>query len=880
LNEGLRGNQGFDRKLTLISAPAGYGKTTLVSRWIDNLKRTGNEQSVAHVAWLSLDEDDNDPQQLFNYLAATIKPFPDVHPFLPQLLQSPQPLPAKELMKVFISDLTAVSGLTLLVLDDYHLIESLEIDEAMAFLLDHTPPNLHLVIITRSDPSFPISRLRARDQLTEVRLGDLRFTEEEAASFLKDTMHITVSPAQVSALENRTEGWIAGLQMAALSMQNRADIDEFITSFTGSHRFVLDYLVEEALGQQSEAVHTFLLATSILDRLNGPLCEAVSGQTSGQQFLERLDRDNLFVIPLDDERHWYRYHHLFKDVLQAYAATNYPEQIITWHQRASDWFARQGATFDAIRHALAANNFNQAATLMEIIHPTIDGIHQFEMWSRWAQALPDAVIHKRPALSMSYAWVLLEAGKIAESEAYRSIAENWLKASSPDMIIADETQWKTLPASLSAARAYAALALGDVAEAIPHAQAAIDFFDDEDHRWRGVGLALLALTFWMKGDLAASIEAFTNNLQGLIKINKWVDAISVAFTLAEMQIAQGDLNQAEQTIQQSLTLAKSQGEPPLLGTSDLYRVGAYLAWERGDQETAEHHLIMAADLGKQAAFANWPYRLYLTQAQMEQGRSNFAEALARLAEAESAYIETPIPMTRSISALRANLWIVEGDLDKAQNRVRQQTVAATDELSYLREFDHITLARLFLAQYQQTRNAQLLEEATQLLTRLLTAAEAANRWGSVLDILTLQALLHAADNDISAALTPLGRALTLAEPHGYVRHFVDEGPLMVTLLQAAHKAGIASPYVSRLLTELNEAEHKTAKAAQPLIDPLSERELEILALIAAGLKNKEIADQLFISLNTVLYHIKNIYGKLGVNKRALAISKAKDLGLL
>ncbi len=866
-------------KLILISAPAGYGKTTLVTAWLRQIEAAGSAQ----VSWLALDEEDNEPQQFFRYLAAAVQPLPGVQSFLPQLLQANQDIPTKTLLKAFVQDVTAISTPFILVLDDYHVLDNAKLDNALAALCDLLPPQMTLVLTSRSDPGFPISRLRGRGQLIELRAADLRFTEAEAAQFLQQTMGLTLSPEQIAALENRTEGWIAGLQMAALSIQNRVgtDLDKFVHSFTGSHRFVLDYLVEEALDQQPEPVRAFLLATSILDRLSGPLCDAVTGQADGQALLERLERDNLFMVPLDDERRWYRYHHLFADVLQAHALTKRPNQVADWHRRASEWFAQQGARADAIRHALAAKDFTQAACLIELIRPTIDGTYQIDMWLGWAESLPEELIRERPVLSAGYAWALLENGHLADSKARLQDAERWLNASSSGMVVADDAQWQTLPASLAAAHAYYTLALGDVAAAVHHAQQALDFFsnEDHDHHWRGVALSLLGLTHWINGDLESSAHAFANLTKSMIKIGKLVDAISTTYVLAEMQIAQGQLKQAEQTLQQCLQAATRQAEPLPLGASDLYRLLGDLAWERGNLDKSRNQLQTATTLGEQAALTNWAHRLCLTQAQIKQSQGDLSGALALLEEAEGLYVENPVPVVRPVAALKAKIWTVQGELDNAWAWAQAQGLSSADDLSYLQEFEHLTLARLLLAQYQRNWDAQALNDASGLLARLRSTAEAGGRMGSVLEILLLQALAHAAQNDIPTALIPLKRALALAEPQGYVRRFVDEGPPMAALLQAALKEGITVPYVTRLLAAFGEVGKKTA-VPQPLIDPLSERELEILALIATGLKNKEVAAQLLISLNTVLYHTKNIYGKLGVNKRILAVAKARELGLL
>ena len=879
-------------RLVLVSAPAGYGKTTLITVWLRQLEAA----NAAHVCWLALDEDDSAPRQFFGYLAAAVQALPGGRTSLARLLQAEQEMPAKTWLNAFVQDVTPVSAPFILVLDDYHTLDSAEIDQALALLLDRMPPHMTLTLTSRSDPGFPVSRLRARGQLIELRAADLRFTETEAAQFLQQTMGLTLSEAQIAALEHRTEGWIAGLQMAALSLQNRSrgELDSFIRNFTGSHRFILDYLLEEALHQQPEVVRDFLLATSILEQLSGPLCDTLTGRSDGQLLLEQLERNNLFVISLDDERRWYRYHHLFADVLHAHAQRHCPQHVTEWHRRAGRWFAQNGAMPPAIRHALAAEDFAQAAHLLELLRWQIDGIYPIKQWLAWADALPAEQIAERPVLTLVYGWALLENGNLAEAEVYLQATQSWLNKPQAKKIIADEETWRVLPASLSAAHAYLALSQGDVAGTIAHAQAVLDFFQDEDHYWRGVGLSLLGLTRWMQGDLPAAARTFAELTGAMRRTGKLVDAISTAYTLAEMLLALGNLSQAEAEIAKILPLAEPPHAPPLLGTSDLYRFLSVLAWERGDSETAEKHLRRAVSLGEDAALTNWGYRLCLVQSYFKRSQGDFAGALAALDEAERVYTENPIPLLRPVSALKAQIWLAQGELAQAESWAQTQNLGPKDTLHYLREFEYLTLARLLLARYQAQKAAksdrldpdQNLNDALTLLRRLLTEAEAGQRLGSVLEILILQALALAAQNDIDAALVPLARALALATPQGYVRRFTNEGPPMARLLTEADKRGLVTHYTRKLLAAFPRASLLSANSSKirnqnsDLIEPLSDRELEILHLVAAGLKNKEIAEQLVISLNTVLYHTKNIYGKLGVNKRTLAVAKARELGLL
>ena len=503
LNEGLHG------RLTLISAPAGFGKTTLLSEWIAGCKWP--------VAWLSLDESDNDPSQFLTYLVAALQTIDnDMGAGMLSILQSPQPRPAELFLTSLINAVAQAPQEFILALDDYHRIEARPIHNALTFLLDHLPPQMHLAIVSRSDPPLPLARLRGQRTLTELRAADLRFTPDEAATFLNQVMRLDLSAADVAALETRTEGWIVGLQMAALSMQGRADTASFIRAFTGSHRFIIDYLVEEVLQRQVERVRDFLLQTSILDRLSGPLCDAVSGQGDGRAMLEALERGNLFVVPLDEERHWYRYHHLFADMLQARLTREQPDQAPLRHRRASEWYEQNGLPSDAIRHALAAEDFERAADLVELAWPAMRRSRQEATVLGWVKALPDKLIRARPVLSVVSAWALLDGGELEAAEARLRDTERWLGTAADmrerpeapsagmgvaEMVVVDQEQFRSLPASIANARAYRAQALGDVAGTVTYARRALDLLPEGDYYERGTTAALLGLAYWASGNL-------------------------------------------------------------------------------------------------------------------------------------------------------------------------------------------------------------------------------------------------------------------------------------------------------------------------------------------------------------------------------------------
>ena len=786
-------NEGMPGKLTLASAPAGFGKTTVITEWLSQMDR--------QVAWVSLDGDDSDPQQFFSYVAAAIRPFSDISHNLINLLQSSQLLPANALTTALVNDLASVSTLCLLVLDDYHLVESAEIDMALTFLLDHIPPNLHLVITSRSDPGFPLSRLRARNQLTELRADDLRFTKAEVAQFLQKSMKLTLSSDQIAALENRTEGWVAGLQMAALSMRNRDDVALFIDGFTGSHRFIMDYLLEEVLNQQPAEVQTFLLETAVLTRLCADLCDAVrQSPPASQQILEQLETHNIFLIPLDNERRWYRYHHLFADLLRQRLQQQQPDAISDLNGRASLWYENNGQEIKAIHHALAAKDVERVADLLELAWPTFDRTFQTAAWLDWANTLPDELVRARPVLGVAYAWAFLNGGEMEAADARLRDVEKRLQQPSPQIVVVDEEQFQTLPASIASARTYHAQAVGDTPGAMKYAQQALDLLPDDDYLRRGPAASLLGLMYWAEGELETAYQTLDAAMSGFQKAGQIIFAISGTYGLADMRIAQGRLQDALGVYEKALQLALAQGDPAIPGTADIYLGLAGLHYDRGNVEEAQLNLSKSEALGKEAALADWPYRLRLAQAKIKQSQGDMEDAMALLDEAERLYFSTPIPSLRPVSALKTRVWIAQGKLTAALNWEQEHSLSVNDELSFLRQFEHITLARLRIAQYKQAGNDHAMLEAMTLLNRLLKAAEAGRWLTSMIEILLLQAVAHQAQGNLPLTRVPLARALTLAEPEGYVRVFIDEGLPMAQLLSDAAAQGILPDYTGMLLT--------------------------------------------------------------------------------
>jgi LuxR family transcriptional regulator, maltose regulon positive regulatory protein len=880
-------DEGLHHRLTLISAPAGFGKTTLLSGWVAGCQRPA--------AWLSLDEGDNDPTRFLSYLVAALRTIaPNIGEGVLGALRSPQPPPTESILTSLLNEISTVPDDFVLVLDDYHVVDSGAVDDALAFVLEHLPPRMHLIISTREDPHLPLARLRARGQLGELRAADLRFTPSEAAEFLEGVMGLSLSEEDIAALETRTEGWIAGLQLAALSMRGREDVAGFIRTFAGDNRYVVDYLVEEVLQRQPERVRSFLLQTSILERLSGPLCDAVTGQEGSNALLEALERGNLFVVPLDDRRHWFRYHHLFADVLRARLMEEQPDRTPTLHRRASEWYERNGSPTDAIRHALAAEDFGRAASLVELAALEMLGSGQEETLFGWLEALPDELVRFRPVLSVYYAFASLGHIGLEAAEARLQDAERWLDttadtseqpASSGETVVVDEDGYRSLPGTIAVARAYIAGARGDVRGTVKHARRAVDLLPEDAHLWRGAAAALLGIAYWTLGDLDAAHRSFAAGVAHQQMAGHTRFQIVGTHILADIRIAQGRLHEAVRTYERSLRLATEHGEP-VWGTADLYVGLSELHRERDDLEAATELLMRSKELGEHFGLPETRYRWYVAMARIKEAQGDLDGALDLLDEAERQYVESPDPDVRPVAALKTRVWVAQGRLTEALGWTRERGLSAHDDLGYLREFEHITLARVLLARYKNDREERYIHEAMGLLERLLKAAEAGGRMGSVIEILVLQALAHEAQGDSPSALVPLERALSLAEPEGYVRIFVDEGLPMARLLYEALSQGVESDYIRRLLAAFPVAESEQTASSpmrgskSELVEPLSERELEVLQLIAEGLTNQEVATRLYLSLHTVKVHARNIFTKLAVKNRAQAVARGRALGIL
>src|SRR3954451_22791470 len=651
-------SRGHGAALKLVRAPAGVGKTTVLTEWL--AAAPGETPSVA---WLSLDARDNDPALFWSYLVAALQTVaPEVGVAALALLQSPQPA-GEAVLATLVNDLAAVPGDVVLVLDDYHVISSPEIQGGMTFLLEHLPQHVHLVIAGRADPSLPLARLRGRGELVELRAADLRFTPEEAAAYLTEVMGLALTAADVAALENPTEGWIAALQLAALSMQGRDDVADFINGFAGDDRYIVDYLVEEVLQRQPEQIRSFLLQTSILSRLTGPLCDAVTGRGDGKDLLEALHRDNLFLVALDDRRRWYRYHHLFSDVLQAHLLDEQPDAVAELHRRAAVWHERNGDRSEAIGHALAGGDVARAADLVELALPVLHRARQEATARGWLEALPDEVFRARPVLSVGYAASLMIRGELQGVEARLRDAERWLTPGGDDpgdpasgrMVVVDQDAFDRLASSISLYRAGQAYLSGDVPATMTHARRALDLSDPDDHIARASPAGLLGLAYWKTGDLDTGYRWYAECAAGLERAGFLSDVTGCSVALADMRLAQGRLGDALIIYERALQLVTSGTGSVLRGAAGMHVGIAGVLTERGALEAAREHLAVAANLGEHLGLPQNPYRWRVAMARVHEADGDVDGALALLEEAQRRYDGDYFPQLRPIAAVRARL---------------------------------------------------------------------------------------------------------------------------------------------------------------------------------------------------------------------------------
>lgn len=870
-------NAGMAGKLTLISAPAGFGKTTLLSQWVAGCGRP--------VAWVSLDKGDNDPMRFWAYFIAALQTVhTDVGTAVVAALQSPgvagatTPPPIEPLLTGLINEIAEILDPLSLVLDDFHVITEQQVHDALTFALDNLPSQMHLILSSRADPPWPLARLRARREITELRAEDLRFTSQEAATFLNEVMKLDLSPEDVATLEERTEGWIVGLQMAALSMRGHKDVSGFIKAFSGTHRFILDYLVEEVLDRQFSDTQEFLLETSILERMTAPLCNAVTNRDDSQAILAQLEQANVFLIPLDDERRWYRYHHLFAALLRSRLEQTWPDQAPVLHCRASEWCEQKRLIAEAVGHAFAAGDVERVARLVEGNALAMMDHGQLSTLAGWLDALPDEVVRSRPWLCVAYAWALAYAGQLDAAAPLLQDAEKAsqeLYAQEGDLDEESKVERRRIAGYVANIRSYALYVRGDLSRATQLARQATEYLPESELRARGLTMGLLGVLSRWSGDLAAAARASSEAVDICLAAGDSYLAVHIVCDLAVLDIQRGQLHKAVATCRDALQIAEAyaqRGGRRLPVTGHAYTLLNAVLLEWNDLEAALRYAREGITLCKLCGQAD-----VLTT-----GYHGLAKALQAIGDADGAL--TAILEARQFAsgisswyAARAAAWetrlrLVQGDVPAATRWAHETGLSVDDEVKFQVEYEYRTLARVLIAQ-------ERLEEASGLLTRLLRVEEGAGAIGSAIEILVLQALLLDAQGKVGQPLNAMGRALSLAQREGYVRIFIHEGAPMGKLLREAIAQGIAVDYVSKLLAAL-ENEMKDERRMTELVEPLSGRELEVLRFLTTHLSSTEIAEELFISVNTVRSHIKSIYGKLNVHSRKDAIQRTQELELL
>jgi LuxR family maltose regulon positive regulatory protein len=877
-------DEGLARELTLVCAPAGFGKTALLAEW--------SQRREPPVAWLSLDAGDNDPVRFWRHVAAALdRARPGVAERVAPLLGPPAPTSFESLVTAVINELDSDHGEVLLVLDDYHLVDVEPVHESLLFLIEHAPPGLHAVLASRADPPLPLARLRARGQLTELRIADLRFTDEEAAALLREALGSTPPDEAVAALAARTEGWAAGLWLAGLSLRGQSDVAGFVATFSGSHRYVLDYLAEEVLERLPQPTREFLQETSVLERLSGSLCDAVTGRTDGQQMLEAIERANLFLVPLDGTRSWWRYHQLFADLLRARLQQRQPERQRQLHAKAAAWHEDHGLVDDAVHHALAANDAARATRLVERHFDELYLSSEGATIQRWLAALPAGLVNSRPRLLLAQAGSAIRGGRVDGVEDLLDAAEHAFAsaADQPDEPPAGgaASRLTNVSAALALAQAFVAHFRGDAEATTASSSQGLAELETDEWMLGSVAHTLLAAADWLRGRLGHAEHALTSVIaqQGLTD-EPDLAALTCNY-LGHVQCAQGHLDAALQTYRQALEAAAAPDQPgPAAGVA---HVGmAEVAYERNDLDTALDHVTNGIALGRRYAYTQTVATGLATLAWIRLAAGDPTGAQDAMAEAEQISDPAVTDLLNPVPAQRARLLIAQGDVAAAAHWAHEHGLGAHDQPAYPQERAYLVLARVLLAQDQP-------DQALGLLDRLHADATAQDRKGSVIEIQALRALALAATGDEANTVPALTKALTLAHPQGHVRVFADEGPPMGALLgqviatrrtDQAAAPSVAPAYLGRLVRAFERRaatdagdEPRTPNIPSP-VTTLSPRELEVLQLLATGKQNQDIASELYVARNTVKKHVTHILNKLGATNRTEATTRARELGLL
>jgi LuxR family maltose regulon positive regulatory protein len=885
-------DQGMEGKLTLISAVPGSGKTTVVSEW-----HAAHAPGRFPLAWVSLDESDNDTTRFWSYIAKAIETLSaGISDDVLALLNSYSSPPIEEVLITLINAIdSTLQHEFALVLDDYHYIETESIHASLTFLLEHLPQNMHLILITRIDPPLPLARFRAHNQLMEIRTVDLRFTYEETITYFQQSMKLNLSSKEVAQLVERTEGWIAGLQLAALSLQKEEKAD-FLHSFNGNHRYILEYLAQEVLDQQPAHIQRFLQQTAILRRLSGELCNAIIGRTDSQEILQWLEKANLFLTSLDQEQRWYRYHSLFRDfLLRVLSKTVSEADIRALHLRASAWYEQHHLMHEAVHHMLASENFERAADLIERVAR--------EEWMRgealtlrcWLQELPDSLLHSRLQLKLFYIWSLIAANQVEEAQHYLKEVMSTLQESQP-LAGKNHPDRAVMKAEAIILQATLARFMNDVPRTIELSQQALQYLPEDDLILNSINALNLGHAYRLRGDVGLASETFKRSITLARAVGNTYTVLLALNNMIQLQIEQGALHSAATYCEESLQFAAQHNSQQLPILSDTYTKKGELFYQWNQLDEARLNGEYGINLGQSKGNTRFLLQGYMAQARLlhAQGEHERAhEILTKAAQVANEHHSSVL--IQHIVALQARLWLLQGQLSRAFSWLERCKQNVEDVPNYVYEFEYLTLAHLLIAQGRA-------KEVVGLLERLRQAARRSQRMGTVIEVCLLQALANYALGQKIEAFTALERALSLAEPEGYIRLFLDEGTVVAQLLTEFIEWKENTPgkdsreettYAHTLIacfaripsdvrgTSSQKRINRTRPDGQlPLVEPLGEREKEVLQYLAAGLSNQAIADEMVVAVSTVKSHLKSIYSKLNVESRTRAVARARELHLL
>jgi len=893
-------NEGLNRKLTLISAPAGFGKTTLISYWVNNLcqEEAGNHQPVK-IAWLSLDGGDNDLVQFLIYFISALNQIKKNEYKIGNesltLLHSTKAPSVPSILIPLINDIANANEKIVFILDDFHMIEQESIHQALIFLIENLPPQLHLVISTRQDPFLSLGRLRAQNQLTELRAVDLRFSSAETAEFFNRSMGLNLSSEDINDLETRTEGWVAGLQLAAISMQGHENRKEFIKSFTGGHRLVLDFLIEEVLSQQPEEVQTFLMLTSILNQFNAPLCNFLTNRVNSQETIDMLEHSNMFIIPLDNERKWYRYHHLFSDLLNQRLRHSRPDQFLTLQIKASEWFLANGMLNQAVEHTLRGKDYDRAAQLIADQIENFWNHGEHEKLRKWLEYLPHKILFDFPLLGAIHAYYHFTVGQDEEGQKLFEQVEKYLSKDPSNELdnsqhnknYIQNAERKHIKGRMHVLRALIDSSNGEVDGMIKHGNQALKLLPESDLTWRNITLFALGDAYSFQGDMKASLQARSQALKACEEAGDPYYIIMANLKLSTTFREMGDL---ERTISICRDQIKTGEEMGLRTNSSIGYLTTLLGEVLAEKDELDSAIKLArkgVEITKQGSnimILGFSY-LNLLRVLCSIDDLTGAEDVVETVKILNSQTKVPAWLPGQVGIWQAKIWLKQGNINAAsawameQGLIDPEGIHIPNEYSYHSLFVYIISARILMAMGR-------FDDAIKLLKHLAKSANENVRISSLMEILILQSLAHESVGDSQQARTLMIEALNLAEPRGFFRIFIDERQPVARLLYETLEIGYASDYIQKLLSafpvkESYQDHSEVAHAGQPdLIEPLSDREIEVLEMVAKGLTNKVIAERLYLSIHTIKTHTRNIYGKLGVNNRTQAVNKARSLGVL